>query len=242
MIERLKALTESLRRIVRPGGALRQKAVREAMKREWDVRAKDNARHYVATSREQWSDDDFFHSGTVSVDEIVSKDLEVICKGRPAAEIRVLEIGCGAGRMTLPLSRIFGRVDAVDVSPEMISQAKSALGGRSNVQFHVNNGVDLGMFRKEQFDFALSAIVFQHIPRQAIVENYIRETWRVLRRNTLFTFQVQGCPIKEDVANTWVGAGFNEEEMHTIAKRAGFEVRDSLGAGTQYYWLTFRKP
>jgi ubiquinone/menaquinone biosynthesis C-methylase UbiE len=216
-------------------------ALLERMRRDWDARAKENAKHYVATSRKSWDDDEFFRSGAEEIRELVEKRTADICKGRSAAEMRILEIGCGAGRMTLALSRIFGRVDAVDISPEMIAQAQRALSACANVHLHVNNGTDLSIFPENGFDFAISAIVFQHIPRQAIVENYIAEAWRVLRPGSLFKFQLQGCPIAEKQANTWVGVGFSEKQMKRIASRSGFEIVESTGAGTQYYWLTFAK-
>ena len=216
-------------------------ALLENMRRDWDARAKENAKHYVATSRKSWDDEEFFRSGTEEIRELVEKRTADICKGRSAAEMRILEIGCGAGRMTLALSRIFGRVDAVDISPEMIAQAQRALSACANVHLHVNNGTDLSIFPDNSFDFAISAIVFQHIPRQAIVENYIAEAWRVLRPRSLFKFQLQGCPIAEKLANTWVGVGFSEKQMKRIASRSGFEIVESTGAGTQYYWLTFAK-
>jgi ubiquinone/menaquinone biosynthesis C-methylase UbiE len=169
-------------------------------------------------------------------------DLEDICRDRDAAEMRVLEIGCGAGRMTQALSRIFAKVDAVDISSEMIAQAQSALAALRNVQFHLNNGVDLSMLEDESCDFALSVVVFQHIPRKAIVENYISETWRVLRSHSLFKFQVQGVAIPEHLADTWVGAGFSEAEIAACALKSGFRIEKSHGAGTQYYWVTFLKP
>ena len=211
------------------------------MRQDWDARARENAKYYVATSRKDWHDDEFFRSGAEEVRELVEKPCADICNGRSPAEMTVLEIGCGAGRMTLALSRIFGRVHAVDISPEMIGQARVALAGCSNVHLYVNNGTDLSMFSDSTLDFAISAIVFQHIPRQAIVENYIRETGRVLRADSLFKFQLQGCPISEKQANTWVGVGFDEKQMRDIAARSGFEIIESSGAGTQYYWLTFRK-
>jgi ubiquinone/menaquinone biosynthesis C-methylase UbiE len=213
----------------------------DCMRRDWDARARENAKYYVATSRENWDDDEFFRSGAEEVRELVEKPSADICNGRSPADMSILEIGCGAGRMTLALSRIFGRVEAVDISPEMIAQARVALAGCANVHLYVNNGTDLSMFSGDTFDFAISAIVFQHIPRHAIVENYIRETWRVLRADSLFKFQLQGCPIAEKLADTWVGVGFNEKQMRDIAARSGFEIIQSSGAGTQYYWLTFRK-
>jgi len=217
-------------------------AIVEKMRREWNERARTNARHYVATGRNEWSDEAFFQSGHAEIQAIVLNQIDQICVGRRAADMRVLEIGCGAGRMTQSLSEIFGRVDAVDISSEMIAQARTGLNGRSNVQFHVNNGVDLSLFADDSFDFALSAIVFQHIPRKAIVESYMRETARVLRRQSLFKFQVQGCPIPEDQADTWVGVGFSDAEIAECAGRYGFHIQESHGAGTQYYWITFLKP
>jgi ubiquinone/menaquinone biosynthesis C-methylase UbiE len=212
------------------------------MRRDWDARAKSNARHYAATSKTEWSDDDFFASGAAEVREIVEKDLAAISNGRSPSDMRALEIGCGAGRMTASLSRVFGHVDAVDVSPEMVDQARTALRNYANVQLYVNNGLDLSMFPNDRFHFAISVVVFQHIPRRDVVENYIKETHRVLCPGSLFKFQLQGYPIKEEEADTWVGVGFSEEQMRDIAAKHGFQIKDSTGAGTQYYWLTFVKP
>ena len=211
------------------------------MRRDWDARARENAKHYVATSRENWNSDEFLREGAEQVHELVEKHFAEICNGRAPSDMRVLEIGCGIGRMTMALSRICGAVDAVDISPEMIAQARIILAGRPNVQLHVNNGADLSMFADSSFDFAISIIVFQHIPKRAIVENYIKETWRVLRPASLFKFQVQGAAIPEHLANTWVGVGFSEPDMRQIAAQTAFEIRESRGAGTQYYWLTFAK-
>lgn len=211
------------------------------MRRDWDARARENAKHYVATSRENWNSDEFLREGAEQVHELVEKHVAEICNGRAPSDMRVLEIGCGIGRMTMALSRIFGAVDAVDISPEMIAQARIILAGRPNVQLHVNNGADLSMFADSSFDFAISIIVFQHIPKRAIVENYIKETWRVLRTASLFKFQVQGSAIPEHLANTWVGVGFSEPDIRQIAAETRFEIRESSGAGTQYYWLTFAK-
>jgi ubiquinone/menaquinone biosynthesis C-methylase UbiE len=211
------------------------------MRRDWDQRARENARHYVATLQNEWTDAEFFESGATWVRYYIDSSLAEICKGRPASELRILEIGCGAGRMTLPLSKIFGRVDAVDISPEMIARAQAALRGSTNVHLHVNNGEDLSIFPDEQFDFVFSAIVFQHIPSRGIVENYIQEAARVLKPQSLFKFQVQGRPIEDRLANTWVGVSFTDEQLRTIAARCKFDVKATQGVGTEEFWLTFQK-
>ena len=213
----------------------------ERMRRDWDQRARENARYYVATGKKEWTDEEFFRSGESHVREQILNDMINICQGRDPAAMRVLEIGCGTGRVTRALAGVFGRVDGVDVSSEMIERAREALRGCPGVRLYENNGVDLAMFGEAEFDFVFSSIVFQHIPSKTVIENYIREACRVLKPGSLFKFQVQGVPPDERHCDTWLGVGFSEEEMRQMADRCGFEMRYSYGAGTQYFWLWFFK-
>ena len=213
----------------------------ERMRREWDERARENARYYVATMKKEWTDEEFFRSGETHVQEQILNDMINICQGKDPAAMRVLEVGCGAGRVTRALARIFGRVDGVDVSGEMVAKAREALRDFPGVQIYQNNGVDLAMFGGEEFDFAFSSIVFQHIPSKAVIENYVREVHRVLKPGALFKFQVQGVPSDERHCDTWLGVGFSEQEMREMAARCRFEMRYGHDAGTQYFWLWFFK-
>src|SRR5262245_52957839 len=115
------------------------------MRREWDARARENARHFVATGRVDWTDEEFSRSGEASVQGEILSDMNNICQGRNPASMRVLEIGCGAGRVTRALAQIFGRVDGVDVSGEMIARATEFLRDQTNAFVHQNNGADLSM-------------------------------------------------------------------------------------------------
>ena len=98
-----------------------------------------------------------------------------ICRSRSPARMRVLEIGCGAGRMTRALAGIFGEVHGVDGSGEMIARGRQLLAGVPNVHLHRNSGVDLLVLGDLRFDFAFSFIVFQHIPSQAIIRPALAE-------------------------------------------------------------------
>jgi ubiquinone/menaquinone biosynthesis C-methylase UbiE len=152
--------------------------------------------------KEEWTDQEFFESGKAWIDLYVRPDLELICRGRPATELHMLELGCGAGRMTRGFSEIFGLVDAVDVSAEMVEKARAALSDSRNVRFHVTDGATLSAFPDRDFDFIFSAIVFQHIPRKSIVLSYIREAARLLRPGCVFKFQVEGVPIRKRYTDT----------------------------------------
>jgi SAM-dependent methyltransferase len=223
------------------------------MRRDWDQRARENARYYVATGNEQWSEEEFYRSGETTVEQYILNDLANVCQDKDPKDLKVLEIGCGAGRITRAMARLFGQVYAVDISREMVRQARGALREFPNTRVFRNNGKDLSVVRNNwwnrlgfgeplQLDFAFSVIVFQHIPSREIIENYVREVNRLLRPGALFKFQVQGSPrVEVKAEDSWVGVPFTEREAREMAERCGFEMRYDAGAGEQYYWLWFFK-
>ncbi len=236
----------------------------EQMRRDWDQRARENARYYVATGQENWDDEEFFRSGQMELECQVLNDLENICQGKNPRKMKVLEIGCGAGRVTRALAAFFGEIYAVDISAEMVARAQRALEGFPNAHVFQNDGKDLAVVARAleggrlrrlyrrlrgrdasgrgEIDFAFSCIVFQHIPSREIIENYVREVHALLRPGGLFKFQVQGYPELEIKPNdSWVGVSFTEEQARDMAGRCGFDMRYNHGAGEQYYWLWFFK-
>jgi ubiquinone/menaquinone biosynthesis C-methylase UbiE len=214
----------------------------QKMREDWDQRARENARHYVNTANTAWTDEEFFASGERTVAEEILTDMGNICQGKTPGEMRVLEIGCGAGRVTRALAKLFGEVHAVDVSGEMVRLASEALRDFPKAFVYQNNGKDLSVVPNLQFDFAFSSIVFQHIPSREIIENYVGEVQRLLRPGGLFKFQVQGdSTLETKPDDTWLGAPFSERQAVDMAFRCGFDPRYRHGAGEQYFWLWFFK-
>jgi cyclopropane fatty-acyl-phospholipid synthase-like methyltransferase len=212
------------------------------MRQDWDERARENARYYVATGKEEWTDQEFFESGERAVAEQILNDMTNICQGKEPRQMRVLEIGCGAGRITRALAGLFGEVHAVDVSGEMVARARQALRDRPNAHVYQNNGKDLDVLPSEPYDFAFSTIVFQHIPSREVIYNYVREVHRLLRPGALFKFQVQGdATMETSPDDTWLGVPFSDAEAVEMAEKCGFEPRYRHGAGDQYFWLWFFK-
>jgi SAM-dependent methyltransferase len=215
-----------------------------ALRDAWDRRARENARHYVATGKPEWSDEEFFQTGEITVSAYILTDMGNICQGKNPTSMRVLEIGCGAGRVTRALARLFGEVHAVDISGEMVEQARKALAPFPNAHVYLNSGMDLSVVPELPFDFAFSTIVFQHIPSLAIIENYLREVSRLLRPGGLFKLEVLGgARLLQDRGNSqlepqmWVGMSVSPEAAARIAVRTGFELRYHHGADEQNYWL-----
>ena len=212
------------------------------MREEWDRRARENARYYVATGQQSWTDEEFFASGEAEVRQHVLTDMINICQGRDPKRMRVIEIGCGAGRVTRALAKVFGEVHAVDVSGEMVRRAREAVRDLANVRVEQNNGRDLRVLGKLRADFAFSSIVFQHIPSKKVIESYVAETHRLLRYGALFKFQVQGdATIERADDDTWLGVALSDAEAVDMALRYGFEPRYRHGAGSQYFWLWYFK-
>lgn len=214
----------------------------DKMRRDWDERARENPRHYIADGRTDWSEGDFYQSGEDTLRQLILNDMINICQGRDPGKMRVLEIGCGAGRVTRALAGLFGKVDAVDISPEMVKLAREALRDVPNARVVQNNGMDLAVLGGVEFDFAFSMCVFHHIPDKSVIESYIHDVGRLLRPGALFKFRVQGyLGLETNRTDTWLGTPLSEPEMLAIADRCGFEARYRVGAGEERFWLWFFK-
>ncbi|MGI0011640.1 MAG: methyltransferase domain-containing protein [Nitrosopumilaceae archaeon] len=217
--------------------------ISERMKRDWDDRANTDAKFFIRAVYNQ-NEHEFWESGKTERDNILgnnSKRYDLITDGKNPKEMKVLEIGCGIGRILIPMATIFGEAVGVDVSSEMIKISQKHVKKISNCKIFENNGSDLSMFPDNYFDFCYSYIVFQHIPEKAIVKNYIKEVSRILKSGKIFRFQVHGDYDKNPTdGTTWNGVHFTSHEMHQIANESKFVILEEEGQNDRYYWLTFK--
>jgi len=162
----------------------------EAMRRDWNRRARDNAFHYIASWREDWDTQSFFQSGEEDYHRLVEP---ILSRHRldPAGK-RMLELGCGTGRMTRSFARQFGEVLALDVSSEMLVRAKELLPQQSNIQWLLEPGPGLSRVETYAVDFVFSYLVLQHLPSRELVLVHVREMLRVLKPGGVFLFQFNG--------------------------------------------------
>jgi len=214
------------------------------MKREWDERARLDAKWFINTLRFQQSEEEFDRSGAVEVEHILGDDLGFLTQRHDPKSLRVLEVGCGLGRMTRHLAKIFGEVVGTDVSGEMIRQARERLSDLKNVQLHETNGFDLPLFPDESFDLILAARVFQHVPSPQIIGSNISECWRVLKPGCIFRFQTNSLTsfgYEEIEKDTWTGASFSESEIRHFARKNDALLISIYGVNTLSCWTTIRK-
>lgn len=207
------------------------------MQADWDARARRNAAHFVATENQEWDAEAFFESGRLAVQQQILNDMGNVCGAWSPAEMRVLEIGCGIGRLTKSLAGIFEEVHAVDISGEMIERARENLRPHHNIYLYRNNGWDLRDLPGEKFHFAFSFLVFQHISSEAVLRSYFAEVRRALKPGALFKLQVQGAPARPERDDTWTGLSLSLEQCRLLAQESGFDLRHSSGEGTPEFWL-----
>jgi len=214
------------------------------MKRDWNDRARENAKWYVNTAKLDQTEEEFDASGAREMEILVLPELSLMTQSRDPKLLEFLEIGCGVGRMTKHLAAIFGEVHSTDVSGEMIAQARERLCEFPNVHFHETSGIDFAALQDDYFDVVFSAYVFQHVPDKEVIVSNIRDAWRVTRPGGLLKLHTNGVEAAEYESlekDTWAGATFSENEIRALARDLGAQLVSIYGAGTGYCWMTLRK-
>jgi len=153
------------------------------MRVDWDIRARQDALYFIVSRPQPWTLQEFFKQGkedayTLTRDSF--KELAFESTGK-----RMLEIGCGIGRLFPGFADMFAEVWGVDVSEEMINRG-AKLNLSPNVRFIQNNGYDLADIPDNHFDFVFSYITFQHVPEKWMIFNYLRESYRALKSGGAF--------------------------------------------------------
>lgn len=93
---------------------------------------------------------------------------------------RLLEIGCGIGRLVAPLAREAGLVVGLDISPAMLAAARRRCAGLANVLLVHGTGEDLAPFRDASFDLALAVDSFPYLVATGAAARHVAEAARVL--------------------------------------------------------------
>jgi SAM-dependent methyltransferase len=181
---------------------------------------------HLATEGAGQSPEEFFATGEADVSALLAA-LSSLFK----REIRlgsVLDFGCGAGRLTLPLARRAKRVVACDISPTMLAHARrnAEAAGLSNIEF-VQLGDQLEL-SATPFDFVCSLAVFQYIPA-AQGYGLIRSLARALGPGGIAAIQLRFSPVKQRDAVPL--STYNERRVVQCLEAAGAHPVARLAVG-----------
>jgi 2-polyprenyl-3-methyl-5-hydroxy-6-metoxy-1,4-benzoquinol methylase len=160
------------------------------LRQHWDDLAKADAPWAIYSSQDKkfgrWRMEEFWATGRRDVMDMIKMLGDA---GVTVAGGRALDFGCGMGRLTQPLAEHFNQVDGVDISAEMIRQARRYNHHGDRVAYHLNVTEDLGVFDAETFDLVYTLVVLQHMP-VTLTFRYLEEFLRLLKPGGVAVFQV----------------------------------------------------
>jgi SAM-dependent methyltransferase len=233
----------------------------EEMGKFWNARAEEDAFYFV-DNRLKFGDGDaerFWADGQVVVDGMLGELGVAVAPGD-----RVVEIGCGVGRLTRVLSARAAHVRALDVSERMLALAAEHNPELPNVEWVLGDGFSLDGLDDGSADAFLSFVVFQHIPDPGVTLNYVREMGRVLGPGGWSAFQISNAPdvhrrtslsrrllarararfgtgpTGQDHA-AWRGSSVELSDLRSVAAEAGMSVERTAGEGTQFCLVLLRR-
>lgn len=202
-------------------------------KNEWETLARLDPLWAILSEKNKrfgkWNEIDFFATGEKEISSVISYLRE---KGIFLKKInKVLDFGCGVGRLTRALAKYFPSVYGLDISETMIKKAKKLNAKYKNCHFLVNRRGSSLSFRDNYFDFIYSDIVLQHFPNKKTMLKQISEFIRILRPSGIALFQLPSkLPFlvklhpRRRLYNFLKNLGFNKKFLYNKLGLYGFSM------------------
>jgi len=138
----------------------------------WDHQARDRLNAMLAVDG-SGDDEVLLSTGQYTADQVVAAlDLQ--------ATDRVLELGCGVGRIGSELAKRVGHWHGVDISQKMIDVTSDRMQGFSNFSADVLERTRLDPVADESLDKAYSVAVFIHMDKEDLFL-YLQDLYRALK-------------------------------------------------------------
>lgn len=129
------------------------------------------------------------------------RDIPMLIDEYASSVASVLDYGCGAGRSTRFLKRLGYDAVGVDISHDMLRQARSR--DEAGEYHHVPSG--RLPFEDSAFDLIFASYVFLEVSRIAEIENILKELKRVLRKDGIIILVTSSTEATE---GNWVSLSY----------------------------------
>lgn len=145
-----------------------------------------------------------------------------------ASDMKVIDIGCGPGRVTIPIAKrvgLAGEVTAMDIQPGMLEKVKEkAKANNINNIKYINAGIGEGKLTRNYYDRALLVTVLGEIPDQKAA---LKEIFDALKPNGILS-----------VTETIFDPHFqNREKVVKLTDQIGFKTKSVIGNRLSYTML-----
>lgn len=165
------------------------------LERHWNELARTDPMWAILTQPDKrgrkWDTADFLRTGANCVEDVMRF---TFLRDMPEKREHALDFGCGIGRLTVPMGKYFTYVTGIDISNEMVREARKLHKGDQHCRFLREAGTDLFFFKTGTFDFILSIAVLQHMESQYALA-YIKAFMRLLRPGGAAYFQLTHKPL-----------------------------------------------
>jgi ubiquinone/menaquinone biosynthesis C-methylase UbiE len=212
-------------------------------RRVWDRHAR--TRSLEATSSHDATDaDTYWRSGERDWGLVLAVANQAGLPARASA----IEIGCGLGRLTRLAAADFNRVIGLDVSPEMLKQARIQANA-ANISYELVGGDGRIPSAAESVDLVYAWTVFRHMSKE-MFGRYLDEARRILKPGGCLAFEAlirdTGQRSNPSTSDPDTEREYDSEELEAYAKGHGYEwaadqVIPSLTEGTHNLVIGWRK-
>ena len=210
------------------------------LKKDWEERAQEDSSLFVMAESKA-EEERIIESGKYDFyTEIYPR-----IKDYHTSQSYVLEVGCGIGRLGYHVADICKEYYGVDISQKLLNIADRRLQEFDNVYFFETSGYDLEGIENNSVDIVYEYICFQHIPSEEIIESYIKEIDRVLKKGGIALLHgrdVQGIHTDDNYSgNTWHGCQMSPELIRKSIESTSLCIVSEEGIQTDRYWVSLQK-
>jgi len=195
----------------------------------WERRSRSEDRDFYVASHPGWNDEGRWAAQAES-------DVRLMLYQLDEERLRgwnVLEIGCGVGRLALPLARRCASYTGFDIAAGMVEEARRRCAEQRNARFFVSDGSGVPAEADDRrYELALAMAVFIHCPR-VVTRSLVAQTYRRLAPGGQLRFQVLADPSDPTGLQSLEAAASAHEEIHEM--EAGATERQRSLIDDTYY-------
>ncbi|MFA4928278.1 MAG: class I SAM-dependent methyltransferase [Patulibacter sp.] len=207
--------------------------------RFWDARGREDARRYSVPGGLPTDEAAFAASGEALVDALGG-----LVGWTPDPADTVIEVGCGAGRISGALAGRVAQVVAYDISRTMLAAARDRLPQLANVAWRHGHAGDLEAEPEGAADAVLLIGVLTHLPEPEDLVLALEQAARAIVPGGVVLFDLRLVfdplrlpgedPVPPHVARhpIWQGRPSELETVAAIAQQAGLEIERIAGSET----------